>query len=219
MAFQSVPDTAAFTAHFEGPDGVTPSFTLYSRNTAAPWDASQLSLLAGDLITAITDDYMPVVSNEFTFTHVTSRDLEVEFGRTGEHLPGAPVVGGLAVASLPAQVAVRGTFIGNPGAPPARGGIYMLPPTEAQVDGNLLTAAATTALQDALEALHNAMSAVGPAHVIISRYAGTQLVDLPDGQRVKRPVKRGVALTNTVPTVIVRRRVDSQRKRRPAEAA
>lgn len=215
MAFQSVPDTALFVAEFQGPDGIRPSFGLYSRNLAGPWDASQLAAIAGDLRTAITDDYMPVVSNELTFVQVTSRDLEVEFGRYIEH-GGAAVVGGVASPALPAHVSVVATFIGEPGAAPSRGRINLLPPTESQVEGTILNAGAVEDLQDAADALHNAMSATGPAHVIVSRFSGTVVTTAASGKKFREPVKRAVAVTNTVPTVIVRNRLGAQRKRRPA---
>lgn len=215
--FQSVPDTALFTAQFQDGDGRTLSFGMYSRNTAAPWDATQLGLLGDDLRTSVVNDYLPNVSDELTFVGWTARDLEVEFGRLIETPESPGIAGGLASPALPNNVSVVGTFIGNPGAAPSRGRIFLLPPAESQVDGNRLNAGALSDLQTSLESLHNAMSAVGPAHVIVSRYAGTSLVAYPDGTVRKKPTKRAVALTNTVPTVVVRNRVDSLRTRLPRE--
>lgn len=216
MAFQSVPDTAAFTANFTGPNGTHPSFTLYSRNTLAPWDASQLTTLANAFRDEIIDSYLPLLSTDHTFVNVTSRDLEAEFGRVIEHDP-VDEPGMLGSPSLPAEVALRVTFIGDPGSAPARGGIYLLPPSENQVVASIVDSGALSDFQDCAEALHNSMSSAGPAHVIISRYSGMAPVSYPNGEIIRRPVKRDVAVTNTVPTVIVRSRVDSQRKRRPSE--
>lgn len=215
MAFQSVPDTAQFTAFFEGPDGTNASFSLYSRNTLAPWDESQLNTIEADFRQAVTD-YMAHVSNEWSFVRTEARDLEVEFGRVQEYAFAA-VVGSLAVASLPANVAVVGSFRGQPGSAPRSGRIYLLPPTEAQVTGNLLSAGAVTDLQGDLEDLGNSMSASGPAQVLVSRYSGSTLVDMPDGQRLKKPTKRLTAVTNLVASRTVKTRVDSQRRRLPDE--
>lgn len=214
--FQSVPDTVLFRALFSGPDNRAASFGLYSRNTAAAWDAGNMTTIADALRDAIIADYMPHVSNEWSFDRIISRDLEPQFGRVIEHAP-VPTVGGVLVPSLPHEVALAATFIGEPGAAPSRGRIYLLPPAESQVDGSTVTAAALALLQTAAESMHNAMSGAGPAHVIVSRFDGTQLVAFPDGTTRKVAVKRPVGLTNTVPTVIVRGRVDSQRARRPAE--
>jgi hypothetical protein len=217
MPFQSVPDTAAFTAHFTGPDGTRMSFTLYSRNTAAPWDATQLSTMAEALADAIDADYMPAVSSDFTFINVTGRDLEAEFGRVHE---GAAhnTAGGIAVASLPANVAVRATFIGEPGAAPRRGGINLLPPTEAQVVGNIVQPAALALLETAVASMAAAVDAGTAAHAIVSRYSGTTVTVSPSGRKFREPVKRVAAVTNTVNDIIVKNRVDSQRKRRPKES-
>ena len=217
MAFQSVPDTALFTAHFLGPDGTRPSFGLYSRNIAAPWDASQLGIIAEDLADAIESDYLPVLSTDTTFVNVVSRDLEQEFGLVIEHAP-RNEAGTLASPSLPAEVALKATFIGESGGAPRRGGIFLLPPSESQVVGSIVQAGPLLAFQAAAEALHNAMSSGGPAHVIVSRYSGTHLVGPDTNGEIKRvPTKRAVGVTNTVPTVIVHNRVDSQKKRRPSE--
>lgn len=216
MAFQSVPDTALFVANFTGPDGTAMSFGLYSRNTLAPWDASQLTLIADDLADAIEADYVPALSSDFTFVNITSRDLEIEFGRVIEHTP-RNTAGTLASPSLPANVAVRATFIGDPGNAPRRGGINLLPPAESQVVGNIVQATPLALLQTAAESMHNAMNASGPAHVIVSRYQGTLVTVSSTGKKFREPVKRDTAATNTVPTVIVRSRTDSLRSRRPAE--
>lgn len=213
MAFQSVPDTCLFIARFADAAGRVLSFGLYSRNTAAPWDATQMGLIGADLRTAVVNDYLPFVSNELDFIGWTARDLEPEFGRFIE-TPESPVIaGGLASPALPNNVSVVGSFIGEPGAAPSRGRIFLLPPAESQVEGSIVNAGALASLQTALESLHNAMSAAGPAHVIVSRYSGSDLVPYPDGTTRKKPTKRAVAVTNTVPTVIVRNRVDSQRAR------
>lgn len=215
MGFQSVPETALFTANFNGPNGTRMSFSLASRNTLAPWDASQLTLIADDFRDAIVGSYLPLVSSDFTFVNVTSRDLEAEFGRVIEHAA-VNTQGGLGSPSLPANTAVRGKFICDPGGAPRQGGIYLLPPGESQVVASLISAGPLAGLQAALEDLHNAMSAGGPAHVIISRFHGTTKTTSPSGRVFREPIKRAQAETNTVPTVVVRDRVASQRARRPA---
>lgn len=216
MGFQSVPDTCLFTAHFTGPNGTHPSFSLASRNLLEPWNALQQGELADAFLAALTDDYLPILSTDHTLVRITSRDLEQEFPLIIEH-EAVNLAGGLASPSLPAEVAVKVTCIGAPGSAPRRGGWFFLPPAESQVTGSLLTTAAVDEFQAAAEALHNSMSASGPAHVMISRYSGTSFVDLPSGERVKRATKRPVAVTNTIPTVIVKNRVDSQKNRRPRE--
>jgi hypothetical protein len=219
MAFQSVPDTAQFTARFAGPDGTTPSFSLYCRDTADVWDGAQLTVIANALRDAIISDYLPALPSDHTFVRITSRVLEDQFGLVQEEAA-VNQVGGLASPSLPAEVSVRATFIGAPGGAPRRGGIFLLPPGESQVVGNLLTAGAAGDLLDAVTAFKAAMDTGAGSHVIVSRYNGMALETRQRGDLTTQeaaPVKRAVAVTNTVSSVAVGSRVDSQKKRRPAE--
>lgn len=219
-AFQPVNNTASFTAHFTGPDAAPASFTLYSRNDAGPWDEVALTNIAEDLRDAIVASYLPVVSDEWNFDRVVGRDLEDQFPQVVEVTPAGAAPGELVSKSLPVNVAVRATFVGDPGSAPRTGGIALLAPAEAQVDGSLLTLVSQGVLQDAAEALHNAMSAVGPAHVIVSRYSGTHLEGPDSKGRIKLvPTKRLAGVTNTVQSVRLGRRVDTLKKRLPREAA
>lgn len=215
MAFQSVPDACLFTIGFTGPDGTTPSFELVARDESVAWDASRQTAVGAALESAVITDYCPLVPSDHTFTSLTSRALEVQYGLVVEHTI-VPTVGGLASPSLPAEVAVRGTFLGTPGAAPSRGGLYLLPPGESQVVGSIVQAGPLASLQAALASMAGAMNNLTADHVIISRYNGTALVAQPNGEVLSKPVKRPVGLTNTVSSVIVRNRLASQKKRRPA---
>lgn len=215
MPFQSVPDACLFTVHFSGPDGTTPSFGLVSVDDDVAWDAARQTAVGAALETAVITDYMPLVPDDTTFTGITSRALEVQYGLVVEHTV-VPTVGGLASPSLPAEVAVHATFVGTPGAAPNRGGCYLLPPGENQVVGSIIQAGPLASLQAAVVSMAGAMNNATGDHAIISRYSGTALVAGPGGQLLRRPVKRATGITNIVGSIVVDNLVKSQKKRRPA---
>lgn len=215
MAFQSVPDACLFTVHFSGPDGTSPSFGLVARDESVAWDAARQTAVGAELEARVIADYMPLVPDDTTFTGMTSRALEVQYGLVVEHTV-VPTVGGLASPSLPAEVAVRATFVGTPGAAPSRGGCYLLPPGENQVVGSIIQAGPLASLQAAVVAMAGAMNHLTADHVIVSRYQGTELVEYPNGEKKFEPVKRATALTNTVGSIVVDNVLSSQKKRRPA---
>jgi hypothetical protein len=212
--FQSVPDTASFTVECAGPDATTPGFSLYAANTAA-WSAGEMGNVAAALEAVLVADVAPVLPTDHTIVRVVVRDLEAQFGLVVER-PAINQLGAVASPSLPAEVAVRGTWLGTPGAPPSRGGLYTPPPAESQVVGSILQAAPLAAWEAAMTAMAGAMDTGTATHVIVSRYSGTALVALPDGQTVKRPVKRAAGVTNTVTGNVVGSVLASQKKRRPA---
>lgn len=214
MAFQSVPDAALFTVECSGPDGTTPSFGLSAKNTAA-WTAGEMNTVAAALEAALIADVAPILPSDHTIVRVVVRDLETEFGLVVER-PAISEVGAVASPSLPAEVAIRGTFLGTPGNPPRRGGVYLPPPAESQVVGSILQAGPLASWEAALTALGVAMSTGTADHVIISRYNGTALVAGPGGQLLRRPVKRATGLTNTITGNVVASVLSSQKKRRPA---
>lgn len=215
MPFQSVPDTCLFTVHFDGPDGTTPSFDLYSRDTTVAWDAARQTAVGAALEAAVINDYCPVLPSDHTFSGITSRALEVQYGLVVEHTV-VPTVGGLASPSLPAEVAVRATFVGTPGAAPSRGGLYLPPPGESQVVGSIVQAGPLASLQAAVASMAGAMNDGTADHVIVSRYFGSALVAQGDGQVLKKPTKRAAGITNTVGSIVVLNVLSRQKKRRPA---
>lgn len=217
MAFQSVPDAALFTAEFAGPDGTTPSFSVVSYNNAAPWDASQIGAVCDAIEAVIISDYVPLLSNDSTFVRMVGRDLEAQNGLVLERTA-VNEVGALASPSLPANTAVRVKFVGAPGGFPARGGCYLLAPAESQVVGSVVQATPLGLLQDFAEALSAAAGPSAASHAMVSRYQGTTETEGPGGRVFRTPIKRAVAVTNLVNSVVVQSRIASQRKRRPAAA-
>lgn len=214
MAFQEVPDTALFTVECAGPDGTTPSFSLAATNSAA-WLAAAMNTVAAALEASLVADVAPIMPTDHTIVRVVVRDLGTEFGLVVER-PAISEPGQVASPSLPAEVAIRGTFLGTPGSPPRRGGVYLPPPAESQVVGSILQAGPLASWEAALTALGVAMSTGTADHVLISRYSGTALVAGPGGQLLRKPVKRAVGVTNTITGNVVSSVLSSQKKRRPA---
>lgn len=220
MAFQPVNNVAKFDCIFASQGTKRAQFSLYVRNDASAWDATQLTTTANAIDAAIVADYVPALSQDHDYLGIIARDLEVQFGRVEEVMQAAPVPGTLASPALPGNVAVVCTFKSAVGAPP-RGRIFLLSPAESQVTGELLTAGAQGDLQDACDAISAAAGqAVGNAHVIVSRFSGRELAP-PDkfDQVLLKPTPRASGVTAEVATVQVRSRVDTLKNRLAAEPA
>lgn len=217
--FQSVNNTAKFDCLFALNHVERAQFSVYCRNSAAPWDATQLTTKANQIRDAIVDDYMPVVSEAHDFVGIVARDLEDQFGRVEEVIEVAPIPGGLAQPTLPGNVAVVATFKSALGAP-RRGRIFLLPPTETQVVGDLLSLAAQAALFTAADSIHDAVTASGfNSHVIVSRFQGNTLQLNSRGETVRKPTQRVIPAVADVAAVEVKRRTDSMRSRLSKEPA
>lgn len=215
MAFQPVLDTISLTCRFLI-NHVTPAqFTVFCRDQGTAWDGAHMAAKADAVADAIVADYLPALSQDHDFVGVTARDLEVQFGRVVEN-PVAATPGELASPMVPGVVAPICTFHNEVGAP-RQGRIKLMPPAENQIAGDVLNGGAIAALQAAMEALHTAVDeGVGETHVILSRFSGTELVDLPNGERRKRPIAREVVSVGTVESVEVGALIGTQRSRRIA---
>lgn len=218
MAFQPVDNTAQFTAKFTVL-GEPCQFAVYSNDDAGNWDATELNDVMEAIRDAIVTEYMPAVSEDHAYLGIVGRDLEAEFGRVEELFEPAPVAGGLDEPSLPGNTVVRATFMSATGAP-RRGGISLLAPTEAQVTGNRLLAGAQTALQAAVEAISAAAGLAARSHVIVSRFDGRELVTVSkfgEDTTVWKPKKRASGVVADVARVRIGTRIDTLRRRLPAE--
>lgn len=211
--FQSVPNTAEFEALFRLGNGQEAQFSFRANNDAGPWDATQLNAARDAYRDAIVAELMPVVCDAHEFLGVRARDLEVRFGRMSEAIEAAPVAGSLASPSLPGNVAVVVKLFCDIG-PPRQGRVFGLPPTEAQVDGDTLTGAAQTALQDAFQAIFDSLDDLpNVAVVAVSRFSGTLKEVTPSGKKVSTPIPRDEAVVANVSSVTVQSLLGSCRRR------
>lgn len=213
MPFQAVPDTAHIKMKFT--HVVASQCDVYCRNVTAPgWSSGRLQDLADAVVAWWNADGVDVFSDAGELTEVETIDIGDEFGLRATASAGAN--GTVTGDFLPTNNAALVTFLGDAGSPPRKGRIYWPSLSESQVTGNLITTAAETALQTAMESLVDAINgaSTGNAFVIVSRYSGFTLVDYPDGTTRKVPTKRDPAVTNTISGVNVRRTIASQRNRR-----
>lgn len=225
MPFQSAPQCAEARVLFDLNDGSKRAgFSLYARKASGDWTESDLSLFADAVSDAVIADLIPALSDDHSFVGVIAKDLEDEFPLRVENLQETPVPGEVASPALPNATAVVGTWIGAAGSAPRRGRIYLPSPAESQVDGNVLTAGADTALTAAVAALRTALEPItgvaGSSQAIVSRYSGSTVIGTTSGGReVKEATKRLTAIVNGVDNFRVSSRVDSQRRRAPRESA
>lgn len=209
MAKQLVPDVAEARLFFTASEKPC-QMSIYARNTSDPWTLDNLADYGASLRTWV-DSYLSVLSNAHTYVGMSINDLGADPGNTFEDIEATPVQGDVAEPALPNNVALKATFVGGQNAYPRRGGVYLLPPTEAQVGGNFTTTTFETAIEAIMQILIDEVSApiLGRALVIVSRY-NKALYPTP-------PHKRPEGVSNTVASITVKRRMDTQRRRLPVE--
>lgn len=215
MGFQSVSNTAEARLFYNcdgGPDVIS---TLYFRDNALPWDGAALSDLA-DQVNAWWDaELKPLQHSDWVLQKIVTKDLEAEFPFSFEAIYGT--AGTRAGAAAPASISAIVHYTGDPGNPPRLSTTYHPGVAEADIDANLLTQAYADDVKDAYDGARSMGGApVSQALVILSRYNGTTLVEYPNGEKRRKPVKRVSGLTNTVGDTRCSRRYGIQSRRRPS---
>lgn len=215
MGFQTVPNTCEARLFYNcdgGPDVIS---TLYFKDDVSNWDGANLSALADEVEAWWNASVKPLQHSDWVLQKIVTRDLEDEFPFSFEKIIGDP--GTRAGAAAPASVAAIVHYTGDPGNPPRLGTLYHPGVAEADIDANLLTqgyADAVLAAYDDARAINGTTSTA--ALVLISRYSGTTLIEYPNGEKLRKPVKRAAGVTNTIGDTRCSRRYGIQKRRRPS---
>lgn len=200
MAFQSVPGTAEAAVLVTSSDGKIRQMTFFARQ-AGGYTLGSLQNLANSLDSWAAIQYRPIVSNEVTYLRTEVRGLEFENDQVAQQGAGTGV-GGIAVARLPMNVSFAVKRASGLTGRSARGRVYWVGLTEAQVVADTVIVAARNSILAALNNLHASIILTGWENVVVSRYSNG----------VKRPVGvtfgfPGWSVTNDL--------TDSQRNRLP----
>lgn len=179
-----------------------------------PWGEASLTDLANTVIEAWNAHVGPLQTNECQYSHVTCRDMTTEEGFGVEigfpTLSGGDRLGG----GNPGNVAVACKLITNFSGRNRRGRLFLAGTTEDQTVGNALTDVAKAQIETNMRSLIQDVNAGVGDVVIASFYDGMALVDMPNGERLFKPVARpGGALLTPVQNVVVDKFTDSQRRR------
>jgi hypothetical protein len=215
MAFQAIPDVAEFRLVLgRGADQFAIN-SLYVRNTVDAWPLGRLLTTEGLIFGWWQANIKPLVTSEWSLQRIEYRDLGAEFGVAG--FVAHAEAGTRTPPGSVGIVACRVMIVGTPGAEPKRGAVYQAGMADADVSTNTFEPTYVAALEDAWSAYPPAVSAglnVSNAAVIVSRFDGMQLVNQPNGEVLRRPVKRTEGISNTISDFLIRQRVSKQSRRR-----
>lgn len=177
------------------------------------WSPAELTSLCDLYIAWANDSYGSNLSTDLQFTSVAARDMTTEDAAGVE--VGFPALSGGDVASpgLPGNVALAIKFKTGFTGRNRNGRWFVAGLTEGNVNGNTVSSGNRDLIVEAFGDLRTALLGAGYAHVVASYYNGTHLVELPDGQKVKRPTPRATALITSVETYVADLNTDSQRRR------
>lgn len=169
MAFQPVPGTAEFVAHYTyfGANWVN---TFYAFKSGT-WSDVDLQAGADALAASIVANYKPLLSNSVTYAGVTARGLRDSADVYVSNVVGIGI-GGLGANIAAAQAAYCVTRYSALTGRSARGRVYLPSPATTQLDANnhnLVTSAYSTAVLAALADHVADMGAVDWDAVIVSR--------------------------------------------------
>jgi len=169
MAFQPVPGTAEFVAHYtyQGASWVN---TFYAFKSGS-WSDVDLQAATDAMAASLVANMKPLLSNTITYTGVTSRGLREEFDVYASNTVGAGI-GASAFAISTPQASYCLTRYSALTGRSARGRVYLPAPATNQYDTNnknLVTAAYRDAAIVALQDLVNDMEAIDWSAVIVSR--------------------------------------------------
>jgi len=169
------------------------------------WTAEDLI----DLCTAVNSwaiaEYVPLMSNEYSYEGSTAVDMSAE-GQEGVEVPVVPPEeGGNVVAGLPGNVTAAIKFLTGFTGRSNRGRNYFVGLGENQVTGNTLSDSFTTAIIGAFDALASYLTGLAADHVVASLYSGVD----SNGH----PIPRSAGVTKVITQYAMDNLVDSMRKR------
>ena len=172
--------------------------------TGFPYDAGTIQNLAQSALANWTTHVLPVQSTALSLNSVLAKDLSAEIAPMFEAFPLVPVTGSLTGPALPNQSALVLTKRSGLTGRSARGRLYHCGFTEDQIGGNFVLDAYADAVNNAYADFVQAMGDDDHQMVILSRWQDGVL--RPDGQAF-----------NMISIGLRNNRVDSQRRRMPAE--
>lgn len=216
MAFQSVPFGAEFRLIYTRGGDFFLVNTINVSNPVTAWNLAHLLATEGKIFVWWNTNVKPLITVAYSLVEIQFRDLTVMNGLAGS-VPHA-VPGTRAGIDNVGILSARVKLVGEAGEEPPRGAVYQPPGAEADIDSSTWSVGFAGAVEDAWTALNPAVSAgLFPEDLwtIVSRFDGTALVNKPNGEVRREPVKRPFALSNVITDVQVRTRVSPQKRRRP----
>lgn len=204
MPFQPAPDVAEVEIRMSLQGKPVENVLHFISLSGFPWDIGLITQLAQDALAHWADYILPIQCTALTLNSVLARDLSSEFAPTFEAFPLTPVAGTLTGPAMPNQTAVVLTKRSGLTGRSARGRLYHCGFTEDQVSGNFILTAYADAVNQGYQDFVQAMADDDAQMVILSRFTGGV-------ERVS-----GVAF-NMISIGLRNERIDSQRRRMPAE--
>jgi len=172
MAFQPVPGTAEFVAHYTyfGASWVNTFYAFKS----GEWSDVDLQAATDAMAASLVANMKPLLSNSITYAGVTARGLREEFDVYVSNVTGVGICG-LSANVAAAQAAYCVTRFSALTGRSARGRVYLPSPATTQLDANnhnLVLQSYSTAVLAALNDLVGDMEAIDWSAVIVSRRQG-----------------------------------------------
>lgn len=177
------------------------------------WSPAELTALCDIVIAWANAEYSTPLSTDLQFQSVAARDMTVVDG-AGVEVNFPALSGGEAASpALPGNVALAVKFKTGFTGRNRNGRWFVAGLPEGSVNANTVTNVVRDDLVASFGQLRDDLLGAGYAHVVASFFNGTHLVELPDGQIVKRPTGRASALLTSIETYIANVDTDSQRRR------
>lgn len=177
------------------------------------WSLETLQDVCNTFITWWNTDLAPNLGQGYNLLVVSARDLTEEEGLGTEVQAPDGSGGDLLNPLMPGNVTLTIKHVTGYSGANRRGRSFQAGFVENQQEGNELTIPVRNAILTAYDALRGAIEAMDCELVVASFYNGTSLVELPDGQIVKRPTPRATALITPIIAFTADTFLDSQRRR------
>jgi hypothetical protein len=170
MAFQDVPNTAEIVIKYTG--AFRNMVNVLHATKASIYDLSDLTALAVAVDASVVADWLPIQDNDFTYESVTVRGLNDENDQEVLNNDGT-AAGGVAGTAMPGNVTISVKKSSDFTGRTARGRLYWigLPGADLAANKNIITPAAQTAIEDAVEAMRVAINATVWVAQIVSRFS------------------------------------------------
>lgn len=193
--------------------GQTVQNVWYFKNETG-WSSAELTALANLLITWWNDHLADNLHADMTLVSVLARDM-TEADAAGVEIQAPPASGGnlLSSGGMPGNVALAVKFKSGLTGKNRNGRTYLAGFSEENVNGNTITDVRRDGILVAMGQMRDAVLAAGYEPVVASFYDGTELVDLPNGETVKKPTPRATALLTSIEQYTADTNLDSQRRR------
>lgn len=211
MPFIPAVNTARCTFH-QALHSENVSNTIYVQKSTA-WSVSDLGGLATVLMDWWNNNLAPNVSINLSLEKMTLRDMTTEEAPGIEVQAPALSVGEIAGQAAPGNVALAIKLVTGLTGRNRRGRLFLAGIAEDDTEGNVIDPVRLTPIIQAFNDLRTEIADATYNWVVASFYNGTELVELPDGQIVKRPTPRATALMTPITSCTADGRFDSMRRR------